>query len=107
MRYIWAILCTLMLSTPSFAGGMSGGTGIGGLIQDLTDELQEILNLPKIQLDADRFRRVLMRLAVFGQATVRVGDHTIIIKWKCGRVVDDSETAEIILNESISQALSE
>lgn len=83
MRYVWAIVCALMISTsaPAFTGGMSGGTGIGGLIEEITEEIQALLKLP-IKIDKDMIRRLLMRLWVYGEAEIKIGDTTIHIKWK-------------------------
>jgi hypothetical protein len=83
MRYVWAIVCALMLSTPSqaFTGGMSGGTGIGGLIEDITAEIQALLKNP-IPIDKDLVRRLIIRLWVYGEAEIKVGDQVIHIKWK-------------------------
>lgn len=83
MRYMWAIVCALLLSTssPAYTGGMSGGTGIGGLIKEITEEIQAILKNP-IKLDTDMVRRLLMRLWVYGEADLKIGDKVIHIKWK-------------------------
>lgn len=83
MRYVWAIVCTLMISTssPAFTGGMSGGTGIGGLIQEITEEIQALLKNP-IKIDKELVRRLIMRLWVYGEAELKIGDKVIHIKWK-------------------------
>jgi hypothetical protein len=60
---------------------MSGGTGIGGLIKEITEEIQAILKNP-IKLDTDMVRRLLMRLWVYGEADLKIGDKVIHIKWK-------------------------
>jgi hypothetical protein len=83
MRYVWAIVCALMISTssPAFTGGMSGGTGIGGLIQEITEEIQALLKHP-IKIDKELVRRLIMRLWVYGEAEIKIGDKIIHIKWK-------------------------
>jgi len=90
MRYVWAIVCALMISTPTAAisGGMSGGTGIGGLIEEITEELQALLKHP-IKIDSEMVRRILMRLWVFGQAEVKIGDKNVLIKWKIKKNVSE------------------
>lgn len=90
MRYLWAIVCALMISTPSAAisGGMSGGTGIGGLIEEITEELQDLLQQP-IKIDSKMVRRILMRLCAFGHAEVKIDDKTILIKWKIKNKVNE------------------
>jgi hypothetical protein len=83
MRYVWAFLCTLMLSGPVAAqnlnGGMSGGTGIGGLIEEITQEIQALLKVP---IDKDLIRRLIIRLCTYGEAQLMVGNTVIHIKWK-------------------------
>src|SRR5688500_6399687 len=83
MRYVWATVCALMLSTPSpaFTGGMSRGTGIGGLIEDITEEIQALLKNP-IPIDKELVRRLIIRLWVYGEAEINLGDKVIYIKWK-------------------------
>jgi hypothetical protein len=80
---MWAIVCALLLSTssPAYTGGMSGGTGIGGLIQEITEEIQALLKNP-VKIDPETVRRLLMRLWVYGEADLKIGDKVIHIKWK-------------------------
>jgi hypothetical protein len=83
MRYVWAIVCAVMLSTssPAYTGGMSGGTGIGGLIAEITEQIQAIMKNP-IKIDPDMVRRLILRLWVYGEADLKIGDKVIHIKWK-------------------------
>ncbi len=97
MRYVWAILFAVMISTssPAFTGGMSGGTGIGGLIQEITEEIQAILKNP-IKIDKEMVRRLIMRLWVYGEADITIGDKVIHIKWKYKKdVTEDPDNLEI------------
>lgn len=97
MRYMWAIVCMLMISTssPAFTGGMSGGTGIGGLIKELAEEIQALLKDP-IQIDKEALRRMIMRLWVYGEADLKVGDKVIHIKWKYKQdIKEDPDNLEI------------
>lgn len=106
MRYVWAIVCVLMISTssPAFTGGMSGGTGIGGLIQEITEEIQALLKNP-IKIDKELVRRLIMRLWVYGEAELKIGDKVIHIKWKYKQDLkedpDELEITVISINGTI------
>ncbi len=97
MRFVLAVLCAFMLSGPASAGGMSGGTGIGGLIQLLTESLQKILKIPMTDMDPNTIRRILMRLAVCGEAIVQIGDKTVLIKYKYDQWEDGSKSLQLII----------
>ncbi|MDQ3234951.1 MAG: hypothetical protein M3Q07_24350 [Pseudobdellovibrionaceae bacterium] len=104
MRYLWAIVCAFMISTPAVSGGMSGGTGIGGLIEEITEEIQALLKHP-IQIDPDVVRRILMRLWVYGEAEIKIGDKTIVIKWKYKNLDDNPEDSIDIVVLTIDAVL--
>jgi hypothetical protein len=63
---------------------MSGGTGIGSLIEEITDDIQAILNC-KVAIDQDTVRRLLLRLWTLGEAEINIGGKVIQIKWKIGQ----------------------
>ncbi|WP_141735788.1 hypothetical protein [Oligoflexus tunisiensis] len=98
MRYVWAILCALMISGPVTAqnvnGGMSGGTGIGGLIDEITQEIQAILKVP-IKIDEELIRRLIMRLCTHGEAQLVFGNTIIHIKWKHNHDIFAADQIEI------------
>lgn len=106
MSYIRVILCSLFMSSQAFSsggmtdqsgqsfssGGMTGGTGIGGLISDLNQSIQEALKLPELKLDSDTLRRLIIRLAICGEATIKINGKTITIKTKFGRPISITES---------------
>ncbi|HYX35754.1 MAG TPA: hypothetical protein VE954_21870 [Oligoflexus sp.] len=84
-----------LLSGTTFAGGISGGSGVGAVLT--IDENILMSALPKIEIDSDVFRRANARLSTFNEAPVTTPDNdTILVKKKFSRLVDTKETMEII-----------
>ena len=97
MRFIGAILFTLMLSTPAFSGGMTGGTGVGRLILEIRQCLKELFKLPILEIDPAATRRMLMRLFIYGKIEVVINGKTIIIEIKDGQLVNIAESSGVLV----------
>lgn len=92
LKFLIALFGSFTISTSLWAGGMSGGSGFGRIILELADELRELLQNASIPIDPACYRRLLLRLSVDEELTVRLGDREVRLKLKYGEIVDTEET---------------
>src|SRR5690349_8527690 len=99
LQYI-SYLGSLIISIPAFAGGVTGGSGLGKTA--LQQELAAImlqgpdLGIEKAEISEEAYRRAKVRLSAVPFALMEVAGKDILVKEKFGALVNMTESLQIV-----------